>query len=104
MRVSKSALITGAMIAAMAAGTLAASSAAAANYVVCNRYDECWKVHEKYTAYPSDERIVWHDDAWYSQHQHDAQWKWRNDPTDDHGFYDKDGAWQPFADASPPHP
>ncbi|MDQ2762193.1 MAG: hypothetical protein M3Y22_01445, partial [Pseudomonadota bacterium] len=82
MTASKSALM-GAAIAAVAAGTLAASSAAAASYVVCNRYDECWRVHEKYTFYPADERVVYHDDAWYAQHQHDAHWRWLADPTND---------------------
>jgi hypothetical protein len=103
MRVSKTAIAAGAMIAAMAAGTLAATSAAAETYVVCNRYDECWKVHEKYTNYPADERIVWHDEAWRAAHEHDARTHWLSDPADDHGFYDKDGAWHSFADA-PPHP
>jgi hypothetical protein len=92
------------MVAAMAAGTLAASTASAANYVVCNRYDECWKVHEKYTRYPADERIVFHDDAWYDAHQHDAHMRWLSDPANDAGFYDKDGAWHVFADAPAPRP
>ena len=104
MRVSKSAILAGVMMTAMAAGTLLASGAAAApnNYVVCNRYDECWKVHEKYTRYPSDERIVFRDSAWYDAHQHDAKVRWLSDPANDAGYYDKDGAWRPFADD--PHP
>lgn len=106
MRYSKSALLTGAMIAAMAAGTLMASGATAASstYVACNRYNECWKVHEKYDRYPADERIVIRNSDWYDSHQHDAQLRWLNDPANDAGFYDKDGAWQPFPDAPVPHP
>jgi len=107
MRVSKTALVTGAVIAAMAAATLAASSAGAetktTTYVVCNKWDECWRVHEKYTTYPSDARIVWHDDAWRDRHEHDTHFHWLSDPADDHGWYDKDGSWRPFADA-PAHP
>ena len=102
MRKSKTGLVMGTMIAAITAGTLAASSASAATYVVCNRYDECWKVHERYTTYPADLHVVWHDDAWYAAHEHDAHWRWLADPSDDHGFYDKDGVWHPFADV--PHP
>ena len=105
MRVPKSVLVKGALAAAMAVGTLvAASGASAATTVVCNRYGECWKVHEHYTNYPADLGVVYHDDAWYDSHQHDAHMRWLNDPADDHGFYDKDGAWHSFADVAPPRP
>ena len=102
MTVSKTALATGVLIASIAAGTLAATSASAASTVVCNRWNECWRVHERYTAYPADARIVFHDDAWYEKHQHDAQWRWQKDPDNDKGWYDKDGAWHSFADTPPP--
>jgi len=106
MRVSKTALMAGLMMTTMGAGALVASSVAAASssYVACNRYDECWKVHEKYTRYPADERIVIRDSGWYDSHQHDAQVRWLSDPANDAGYYDKDGAWQPFSDAPTPHP
>jgi len=104
MRKSKSAFMAGVMMTAIAGGTLAASGAAASTYVACNRYDECWKVHEKYTRYPADEKIVVRDSAWYDAHQHDAQLKWLADPTDDAGYYARDGAWHPFSDAPAPHP
>ena len=106
MHVSKSTLLKGVMIAAMSAGALVASGAAAApdTYVVCNRYDECWKVHEKYTRYPADERIIFRDSAWYDAHQHDAHVRWLNDPANDAGYYDKDGTWMPFGDDPAPHP
>jgi|GEM_PF-2317562 len=102
MTVSKTALATGVMIASIAAAALAATSASAATTVVCNRWNECWKVHERYTTYPADARIVFHDDAWYVKHQHDTRWRWQKDPDNDHGWYDKDGAWHPFADTPPP--
>jgi len=106
MHVSKSTLLKGVMIAAMSAGALVASVAAAApnSYVVCNRYDECWKVHEKYTRYPADERIIFRDSAWYDAHQHDTQVHWLNDPANDAGYYDREGTWRPFEDAPAPHP
>jgi len=106
MRVLKSALLTGVMVTAMAAGTLVASGAAAASttYVACNRYNECWKVHEKYDRYPADEQVIVRDGGWYDSHEHDAKLRWLNDPANDAGYYDKDAAWQPFADAPAPHP
>jgi hypothetical protein len=104
VKVKKSTLINGALIAVMAAGTLAATSAAAASYVVCNRWNECWRVKDRYTFYPSDARIVWHDDAWWDEHQKDTNWRWMKDPDNDQGWYDKDGAWHPYADTPPPHP
>jgi len=97
MAVSKSFLVNGALIAVIAAGTLAATGAAAKSYVVCNAYNECWRVHERYTTYPSDLHVVFHDDAWYTKHQHDTTWHFQADPTDDHGWYDKDGTWHAFA-------
>jgi hypothetical protein len=97
MSVSKSSLVNGVLVAVIAAGTLAATSAAAKSYVVCNAYNECWRVHERYTTYPSDLHVTFHDDAWWAAHQHDTQWHFEADPTDDHGWYDKDGTWHAFA-------
>ncbi len=99
MVVSKSSLVNGVLVAVIAAGTLAATSAAAKSYVVCND-NQCWRVHEKYTNYPADVHVTFHDDAWYAKHQHDTQWHFQADPTDDHGWYDKDGTWHAFE----PHP
>jgi hypothetical protein len=99
MTLSKSALAKGAIAGLVAAVSIAGSTAAAAKtYVVCNRWDECWRVHEHYTTYPSDVRIVYHDDAWWAAHEHDKDWHYRllTDPSDDHGWYDKDGVWHPF--------
>ena len=108
MRVSKSIVTMGSLAAAIAAGSLVASAASAQpapgaetvskTYVVCNRYDECWRVHQRYTTYPADEQIVIHDSDWYDAHQHDTHWHWLNDPADDHGWYDKDGSWHRFHD------
>jgi hypothetical protein len=105
MAVSKSFLVNGVLVALIAAGTASCVSgsdrpvrtSAANSYVVCNAYNECWRVHARYTTYPSDLHIVFHDDAWWGAHQHDTQWRFQADPTDDHGWYDKDGAWHAFA-------
>ena len=105
MAVSKSFLVNGVLVAVIAAGTASCASwsdrpapisTAANSYVVCNAYNECWRVHERYTTYPSDQRVIYHDDAWWGANQHDTQWHFEADPTDDHGFYDKDGLWRAF--------
>ncbi|HZL01290.1 MAG TPA: hypothetical protein VFC47_15495 [Caulobacteraceae bacterium] len=100
MRISKSIFVKSALAAITAAAMVAASGAAAQTKtsIVCNKWDECWKVREHYTDYPADAAITWHDEAWYDAHQHDAHWHWLNDPADDHGWYDKDGTWHAFSD------
>ena len=100
MTLSKSLLAKGAIAGIVAAVSIASSSTAATkSYVVCNKWDECWRVHEHYTTYPSDVQVVYHDDAWWTAHEHDKDVHYRllTDPSDDHGWYDKDGVWHPFA-------
>ncbi len=105
MRISLSLLGAGALVATLAAGSLAVSGASAQTvvvpaakvYVVCNRYNECWRVHQRYTFYPADERIVYRDDAWWARHEHDKVWRELPDPSDDHGWYDSDGNWHAYA-------
>ena len=104
MSVSKMTLVKGALAGLISAGVISATTAAAAKtYVVCNRWGECWRVHEHYTTYPSDIGIVYHDDAWWAHHEHDKDVHYRllTDPSDDHGWYDEQGTWHPFA-APPP--
>jgi hypothetical protein len=62
-------------------------------YVACNQYNECWRVHQRYS-YPSDQSIVVHDGDWYDAHQQDTHWHWLADPSDDRGWYDQDGNWR----------
>jgi hypothetical protein len=105
MKPYRSSLISSALIGVFATVSIAASTAKAdsTTYVVCNRWNECWRVHEHYTTYPSDARIVFRDEAWWQQHEHDSQWRELPDPSDDHGWYDRDGVWHPFpADVPPP--
>jgi len=105
MTVSKSSLVNGFLVAVIAAATASCASdpdrvvstgVVANGYVVCNAYNECWRVHDRYSTYPSDQRIIYRDNAWWASHQHDTQWRFEADPTDDHGYYDQAGVWHPF--------
>lgn len=96
MAVSKSSLVNGVLVAVIAAGTLAATSAAAEILVVCNAYSECWRVHDRYNDYPADQHVTYHDAAWWAAHKSDSKWHFEADPNDDHGWYDKGGAWHLF--------
>jgi ABC-type sugar transport system substrate-binding protein len=87
---SKAGLARSALIAAVAAGAFAASSASAD--VVCNRWGECWRVHE-HLAYPPGLGITYHNDAWWAAHQH-GRWHWRADNFA-HGYY-RNGVWIAF--------
>jgi hypothetical protein len=100
---SRTDLIKAALLAAVAAGSLVAASAKADSYVVCNRWDECWRVHERYTTYPPDVQITVHDDAWRESHEHDTHFRWLT-PPDDRGWYDRDGNWHAFAASELPPP
>jgi hypothetical protein len=79
----KSALAVGAMVAGLA---LTATTASAD--VACNRWGECWHVHDRLT-YPGELGIVWHPDNWHAKHLH-----WRHDRFD-HGYY-RNGVWVAF--------
>ena len=90
----KSALATGALIATVAGGFLAASATAASADMACNRYGECWTVREHYTTYPSALGVIFHDDAWRTEHS-GRHWHYRADRPDDHGYYSH-GSWRSF--------
>jgi len=85
----KSALLKGAVAAAIAGGTLIATTASAD--VACNRWHECWRVHDRLT-YPGQVGVIWHDDTWAAAHQRD--WHWRAD-RNDRGYY-RNGLWITF--------
>jgi len=80
---------------AVAAGSSVIATPAAADtgpsYIACNQYNECWRVHHRYT-YSSDQAITYHEGDWYDAHQQDA--RWMSDPADDRGWYDQDGTWR----------
>jgi len=97
MRIFNAALGLGSYLAIIGVSSLspvtASADAVTNTYVACNRYDECWRVHQKY-AYPADQHISIHDSAWYDAHQSDSRWHWQSDPADDRGWYEQDGRWQ----------
>ena len=93
MKSLKSTLAKGALLGAVAGGVLAMSSVPALADMACNRFGECWRVHDHYTNYPADLGVVFHDDAWRDHHRHG--YHWRTDRPDDHGYYNH-GAWHPF--------
>jgi hypothetical protein len=97
MRIFKAALGLGSYLAVVSAGSIVATPVAAdtvtTTYVACNQYNECWRVHHRY-AYPSDAAVTYHDADWYEAHQGDGHWRWLHDPSDDRGWYDRDGNWR----------
>lgn len=101
MKTAKPMLLKSALAAAVAVSALAATAARADSYVVCNRWNECWRVHERYTFYPPDVGVVFHDEAWREAHEHDRTMRWLEDRDDDHGWYDRDGNWHPFEHHEP---
>ncbi len=87
----KSALVKGALLAAVTGASFVAVTAASAD-VVCNRAGECWHVHDRLD-YPAGVGVTFHDDTWGAAHQH-GHWHWRQDRFD-RGYY-KDGVWVAF--------
>ena len=93
MTIFKSALAAGALAAVVATGALALSATSAAADTACNRYGECWTVRDHYTNYPANLHIQFHGDDWRATHK--RHYHWRNDRTDDHGYYNH-GHWRRF--------
>jgi hypothetical protein len=91
---SKSMFAKGALLAVTAAGAILATASSASADVACNRAGECWHVQSRYTTYPPNLGIVFHDDAWQAAHRH-GHYHWRKDQADDHGYYSH-GHWHPF--------
>ena len=80
--------IAGAVIPSISSAQTVESS-----YVACNRDGDCWRVHKLY-AYGEDRPITYHDSAWYDAHHTDEHIHWRDDPSDDRGYY-VEGRWHP---------
>jgi hypothetical protein len=77
-------LIQTALGAVIGAGALAAFSAPASAYVVCNREGDCWHTRDRYNYNPSFGLTI-HDDNWrwgdrdrYRWREHDGRGYWRN--------------------------
>lgn len=84
-------------LAAIAGSTLPATTASAdttdTTYVVCNRFDECWRVHHRYT-YPPTVGITYHDADWWDANHADVHYHFLADPDNDRGYYDERGTWR----------
>ena len=93
MPVSRTLIRNTVLGALLAGGTLAATATTASADVACNRFGECWRVHERYTTYPPNLRVRFYDDAWRDAHR--RHYHWRADRDDDHGYYYR-GVWRPF--------
>ncbi len=93
MSTAKTALRAAAVGVAVAAGALAVSTPASA-YVACNRFNQCWRVHDRSFVYPGGAGIVVHSDRWWSgSRRHHRHWM-------DHrgyarGYWDR-GGWRTF--------
>lgn len=94
MRNLKKTLAAGALVAAVAGGAMALSATSASADVACNRYGECWRVAQRYTTYPRNLGVTFHDDAWREQNRH-GHYRWRKDRPDDQGYYSR-GHWRRF--------
>jgi hypothetical protein len=74
------------------APTITSADTVTKTYVACNQYGECWRVHKRY-AYGADAPITYYNSDWYDAHQNDEHVHWLSDPTDDRGYYDRNGSW-----------
>lgn len=62
--------------AAISAGAIALTTGSASAYVVCNDIGDCWHVSDQYT-YPSESRVIVHDDTWKWADTDAARYHWR---------------------------
>lgn len=72
------------LIAIAGAATVALTATSASAYIVCNRYGECWHVHNRYEYHPEFGLVI-HDDNWrwrghdrYRWREHEGRGYWRN--------------------------
>lgn len=82
-------LILGAVVSAAA---LIGTAEVASARIVCNRYGDCWRTHDRY-----DYRPAWglrvYDDNWRWDARDDRRYRWR----DYHrGYYGRGGVWITF--------
>ena len=75
------------------AATTPTESATPSAEVACNRWNECWRVHDRFSNYPPFVGIVFHDERWASDHTGVA-WRWRPERSD-RGYY-MHGVWRTF--------
>ncbi len=72
------------LIAIAGAATVALTATSASAYIVCNRFGECWHVHNNYV-YRPEFGLVIHPDNWrwrshehYVWREHEGRGYWRN--------------------------
>jgi len=83
-------------LAVICGGSLASTTASAdtvTTEVVCNRFDQCWRVHHHYT-YPDSVGVTYHDADWWEANKADTHYHFRSDPDNDRGYYDEGGTWR----------
>jgi hypothetical protein len=95
MSVSKTLVRNALLGAVVAGGVLTLSASAASADVVCNRYGDCWRVHERYTTYPRALGVRFHDDAWWDAHKRYHRYHWREDRDNDRGYW-RHNRWYDF--------
>ena len=78
--------------ASLIAPTIANAQTVESSYVACNSDGACWRVHKLY-AYGADRPITYHNSDWYDAHHNDEHVHWLTDPSDDRGYYERDGRW-----------
>jgi hypothetical protein len=91
----KSLLKASALAAIVAAGATIALSSAASAEIVCNRDGDCWHTAQRYTEYPTTLGVQFYSDDWRDAHRADTHYHWRDDPKDDHGYYEG-SEWHAF--------
>jgi hypothetical protein len=92
MRGYKNWLKTGVLGAVVAAGALAVTTQSAFAYVVCNKWNDCWRVAARPT-YPANVKVKIYPDTWRAAHT-GPRYHWRAD-RDDRGYYDH-GVWRVY--------
>jgi len=96
MKIASCAIGLSSLLAASIGGamvpTVAGAQPVSENYVACNQYGDCWRVHKRY-AYGPDAPITYYKADWYDAHRTDEKIRWRDDPADDRGYYVRDGSW-----------
>ncbi len=83
----------GVFAALVGAAALVTTAGSASAYVACNRWGECWHVHDRYRYRPAY-GIVIRSDNWYWHHRHDHRWRWR--PYHHGRGYWRHGVWITF--------
>jgi hypothetical protein len=79
-------------IAGVIAPTASGAQPVEGSYVACNSSGACWRVHHLY-AYGEAAPITYHNTDWYDAHRSDEHVRWVSDPSDDRGYYERDGRW-----------